>query len=151
MNILHLQFHLKVSNIQKTPYCMSKKSWPISYSELLHKVDQDFLDIQYIYVWHNKNIWKLKKFYLHVIGPCHDPILPGHKHGGPDRQIAHLKRFHQLLRFIVPNVDVAVVQRHQHPLLGRVQVAWLDPVWPCGQFTFYIQLQRHSFWNDVIW
>ena len=28
-------------------YCMLKKSWPILYSKLRYKLDQDFLDIQY--------------------------------------------------------------------------------------------------------
>ena len=28
-------------------YCLSKKSWPISYCKLLYKFGQDFLDIQY--------------------------------------------------------------------------------------------------------
>jgi len=27
-----------------------KKSWPVLYSELLYKIGQDFLDIQYIHV-----------------------------------------------------------------------------------------------------
>ena len=31
-------------------YLMSKKSWPILYSKLLHKMGHDFLDIQYIYM-----------------------------------------------------------------------------------------------------
>ena len=31
-------------------YCMSKKPWPILYSNLLHKLGQDFLDILYYQV-----------------------------------------------------------------------------------------------------
>jgi len=29
-------------------YCMSQRSWPMLYNELLYKMGQDFLDIQYI-------------------------------------------------------------------------------------------------------
>ena len=35
----------------------------------------------------------------------------------------HLKGFDELLAFIIPNVDVAVVERDEHPLLGGVEVA----------------------------
>ena len=35
---------------KKSIYCMSKKSWPNLYSNLLHKMGQDFLDIQ-MYNW----------------------------------------------------------------------------------------------------
>ena len=31
------------------PCCMSKKSWPISYSKLLYRIGQDSLDIQNVY------------------------------------------------------------------------------------------------------
>ena len=33
-------------------YHMSKKFWPILYSKLLFEMDQDFLNIQYIILWH---------------------------------------------------------------------------------------------------
>ena len=42
-----LLFYLVVNAIPCT-YCMSKKAWPISYSNLLYKMDQNFLDIQYV-------------------------------------------------------------------------------------------------------
>ena len=34
-------------SMSQTKYCLSKKSWPISYCKLLYKFGQDFLDIQY--------------------------------------------------------------------------------------------------------
>ena len=32
---------------RKSDYCLSNKSYPISYSKMLHKLGQDFLDRQY--------------------------------------------------------------------------------------------------------
>ena len=36
---------------------------------------------------------------------------------------SHLKGFDKLLALIIPNVDVAVIKRNKHPLLGRMEVA----------------------------
>ena len=42
---------LMLLNLWDTQYCMSKKSWPIWYCNLLHKLCQDFLDLQYVFVF----------------------------------------------------------------------------------------------------
>ena len=76
---------------------------------------------------------------LHIIGSSDDPVLPGDEHGGPDGQVADLERLDELLGVEVPDVDVAIVKGNQHPLLGRVQVAGLDPVRPGGQLALYVQ------------
>ena len=34
--------------LNRMDYCMSEKSWPISYRKLLHKLGQDFLSTQYL-------------------------------------------------------------------------------------------------------
>ena len=49
---------------------------------------------------------------------------------------------HQGLRFVVPDVDVAVVERCEHPGFGRVQVAGLDTVGPGRQAALDVQSQR---------
>ena len=46
--------------IQIWAYCMSKKSWTISYGNLLWKVGQDFLDIQYLIPGSNPWRFQLK-------------------------------------------------------------------------------------------
>ena len=40
-------FRIEIGCIHGT-YCLSKKSWPISYGKLLYKLGQDFLDILYV-------------------------------------------------------------------------------------------------------
>ena len=37
--------HAGLMNLKLNAYCMSKKSWPISYSNLLNKMGQDLLDV----------------------------------------------------------------------------------------------------------
>ena len=41
-------------------------------------------------------------------------------------QVEHLKRLDERLRLVVPDVDVAVVERGEHPRLARVNVDRLD-------------------------
>ena len=43
---------------------------------------------------------------------------------------AYLEGLDELLALIVPDVDVAIVERDEHPLLGGVQVTGLHTVRP---------------------
>lgn len=88
---------------------------------------------------HNNNHF----IYLHVIRPRHDPVLPRHEDGGPHRQLAHLEALDELLGLVVPDVHVAVVEGHQHPRLGGVQVAGLHPVRPRRQLPLDVKTERH--------
>ena len=55
------------------PYCLYKKSWPISYSISYYNLDQDFLDIYNICPWTSEH-----KIYLHRKYPLITPFsAPG--------------------------------------------------------------------------
>lgn len=55
---------------------------------------------------------------------------------------AHLKVFDQLLVLKVHHMHVSIVERAQHPRLGRMQIHALDAVGPRGQASFYVQAKR---------
>ena len=55
----------------KCGYCMSKKSWPILYSNLINKMGHYFLDIQYI------NLFFSERVDSRIRDPAH-----GHSGGG---------------------------------------------------------------------
>ena len=44
------------------------------------------------------------------------------------KTVSHLKRLDELLALVVPNVNVAIVERHEHPLFSRMKVARLHSV-----------------------
>ena len=44
------------------------------------------------------------------------------------KMVSHLKRLNELLALVVPNVNVAIVERHEHPLFSRMKVARLHSV-----------------------
>ena len=44
------------------------------------------------------------------------------------KMVSHLKRLDELLALVVPNVNVAIVERHEHPLFSRMKVARLHSV-----------------------
>ena len=88
---------------------------------------------------HNNN----HLIYLHVIRPGHNPVLPRHEDGGPHRQLAHLEALDELLGLVVPDVNIAIVEGDQHPLLGGVEVAGLHPIRPRCQPPVDIKPQWH--------
>ena len=47
---------------------------------------------------------------------------------GSPKMLSHLKRLDELLALVVPNVNVAIVERHEHPLFSRMKVARLHSV-----------------------
>lgn len=65
---------------------------------------------------------------LHVVGSGDDPVLSRYELGSPHRKVAYFKRFNQLLVFVVPHVDIAIVQRAEHPRFGWVEVHAFHPV-----------------------
>ena len=75
-----------------------------------------------------QNTCQLNTFYLHIIRACDHPVLPGDEYCCPDWEVAHLETLDELLRLMVPDVDVPVVERDQHPLFGGVEVARLHSV-----------------------
>ena len=58
---------------------------------------------------------------------------------------AYLEGLDELLAFIVPYVDVAVIERDEHPLLGGVQVTRLHTVRP-GQAGQVLGAAKASRW-----
>ena len=56
--------------------------------------------------------------------------------------MSDLERLDERLALVVPHMDVSVVERGQHPGLGRVEVAALDPVRPGRQATLDVQAER---------
>ena len=44
------------------------------------------------------------------------------------KMVSHLKRLDKLLALVVPNVNVAIVERHEHPLFSRMKIARLHSV-----------------------
>lgn len=81
----------------------------------------------------------IKNPHLHIIGPSHHPILSGHKLGSSDWQIAYLERLHQTLGLVIPDVDVTLVQRAQHPWLCWMEIDTLNSVRSRCQSTLYVQ------------
>ena len=52
LGLIGIRFRNRIQFLGWT-YTMSKKSWPILYSNLLYKIGQDLLDIQYPGSWFN--------------------------------------------------------------------------------------------------
>ena len=82
--------------------------------------------------------------YLHVVRPGHDPVLPRHKLCRPHRQVAHLDGLDGALDLtrtglVAPDVDVSVVEGHQDPRLGRVEVNRLHTVGPGRQHALDVK------------
>jgi hypothetical protein len=48
--------------------------------------------------------------------------------GGFTRQVGDLERFDEVLCLVVPDVDIAIVERSQNPGLARMEVNRLDSV-----------------------
>ena len=61
-------------------------------------------------------------------GAGDDPVFSGDEDGAADWHVADLEALDQLLAVVVPQVQGAIVERHHHPRLARVDVATLDPV-----------------------
>lgn len=78
----------------------------------------------------------------HVVGSRHDPVLTGDELGGPDGEVAHLEGLDQGLVFVVPDVDVSVVEGGHHPGLRGVEVAAFHAVTPRRQPTLDVQAER---------
>lgn len=76
---------------------------------------------------------------LHVVGAGDDPVLARHELRRSHRQIAHLECLHQGLRLVVPDVDVALIQRAEHPWLRRVEVHALHSVRSGRQLPLDVQ------------
>lgn len=70
----------------------------------------------------------IKHSNLHVIGTSDNPVLAWHKFGSPYRQIAYFECFHQGLRLVIPDIDIALIQGAQHPWLGWMKIHTLYSV-----------------------
>ena len=57
-----------------------------------------------------------------------DLQLASEKMEPKSKMVSHLKRLNELLALVVPNVNVAIVERHEHPLFSRMKVARLHSV-----------------------
>ena len=64
----------------------------------------------------------------HVVGPGHDPLLPGNELGAADRQLRGLERLDDRLRVVVEDEGVAAVERREAPWLCRVEVDALHAI-----------------------
>lgn len=63
----------------------------------------------------------------------------------------NLEGLDDLLRLVVPDVHVAIVEGGQHPGLARVQVDAFDPVRARREAPFDVQLQRlHEISNGYV-
>lgn len=65
---------------------------------------------------------------LEVIAAAHDPVLPGDKTAGSDRDVGKLEGLDDLLGIVRPDVDVPRVEGRQDPVFGRVKVDTLHPL-----------------------
>lgn len=78
---------------------------------------------------------------LHVIWSSNNPVLPWHKLGCSHWQVAHFEGLDQCLTFVIPDIDVALIQWAKHPWFRRVEIDTFYSVGPCGQLAFDIQTQ----------
>jgi len=54
----------------------------------------------------------------------------------------YLESLDKCLILIIPNVDVSIVKRNQHPWFRRMQIYTLDTIRSCRQLSLHFQFQR---------
>ena len=59
-----------------------------------------------------------------------------------NRKLGNFKGFNDRIGLVVPDVDLANVERNQHPRLGRMQVNTLDAVGARGQLPLDVETER---------
>ena len=80
---------------------------------------------------------------MHVVRTGHHPLLAHHELRRAHREIGDLELLDHVLRVVVPDVHLPVVQRRQHPWLRRVHIHALYTVRARAQLPLDVQPHRH--------
>lgn len=73
---------------------------------------------------------------LHVVRTSDDPIFASNKFGCPYGNITDFESFDESLTFVIPDVDMALIEGTEHPWLRGMEIDAFDSVGPCGQLAF---------------